>query len=67
MRQDILGFAIKNISDYEKGFKVNYSKVARCFNCDRRTVKLAFEKTLHLKQFNGKKSIKVRAKRPSIY
>ena len=45
---------MENISDYEKGFKVNYSKVARRFNCDRRTVKAAFEKTLHLKQFNGK-------------
>ena len=45
---------MENISDYEKGSKVNYSKVARRFNCDRRTVKAAFEKTLHLKQFNGK-------------
>ena len=57
---------MENISDYEKGFKVNYSKVARRFNCDRRTVKAAFEKTLHLKQSNGKRPTKVRAKRPSI-
>ena len=39
---------MKNISDYEKGFKVNYSKVVRRFNCDRRTIKSAFEKTLDI-------------------